>query len=126
MSIFVSPRTLIIGSVFGERYFSNLGSAEAFAKQYLSDLENKYTDWIRRGSSLTYDNYQLWVDVERKPPSVRPPIVDDWQSNQLFRVGIGLIYAPSTLGRGDWMALIRRDMGEVELAASNRAASNRR
>jgi len=120
MSIFVSPRTFIIGSIFGERYFSSKRAAEVFAKQYMSDLEEKYADWIRRGSSLTREDYQLWVDVERKPPIVKPPIADDWSSNRPFRVGIGLIYAPSSLGRGNWFALIRRDLGEVELAASNR------
>lgn len=114
MSIFVSPKSLIVGSVFGEWYFSNPRRAKVFGDRYMARLEEKYPDWRRRGSSLTNGDYQLWVDIEEKPP-----IVDYWPSPLNVRVGIGLIYAPDSLGRNEWMALIKSELGEVEVAATN-------
>ena len=113
MSIYVSPKSSIVGSIFGEWYFDNPRAAKVFADRYMARLEGKYSHWKRRGRSLTYGDYQLWVDIEEKPP-----IVDYWPSPKNTRVGIGLIYAPDSLGRHDWMALIKAELGNVEFAAS--------
>jgi hypothetical protein len=112
VSLYVSPKTAMIGSVFGEWYFSSARSAKDFADRYLANLETKYSLWKRRGRSLTYDNYQLWVDIEEKPP-----IADDWHSHKKARVAIGLIYAPDSDGRRAWMALISREGGGSNLSA---------
>ncbi len=105
VSIYVSPRSSIIGSIFGEWYFSSRRSAEMFADRYLSSLEEKYSHWKRRGRSLTSGNYQLWVEVEEKPL-----FVDHWPSNKDSRVAIGLIFAPGSVGRNEWMALIDEEL----------------
>ena len=114
ISIYVSPESSIIGSVFGEWYFSNRRSAESFADSYLSSLEKKYSDWKRRGRSLTYGDFQLWVEVEEKPP-----IVDHWPSHKNSRVAIGLIFAPDSAGRSEWMALIDREVNKLDLTAKD-------
>jgi len=111
VSLYVSPKSLMIGSIFGEWYFSSARSAKDFADRYLSNLEKKYSHWKRRGRSLTYGDYQLWVDVEEKPP-----IVDHWPSRNNSRVAIGLIFAPDSMGRSEWMALIHREVSNLELS----------
>ena len=113
MSIYVSPKGSIVGSIFGEWYFDSSRMAKAFADRYMARLKEKYPDWRRRDSSLSNGEYQLWVDVEEKPP-----IVDYWPSRLNVRVAIGLIYAPDSQGRHDWMALIKSELGEVEFAAT--------
>jgi hypothetical protein len=85
-----------------------------FADRYLSSLELRYDHWIRRGRSLTYGDYQLWVDIEEKPL-----IVDYWPSEMDTRVAIGLIYARESLGRNEWMALIKSEVGNLEFAATD-------
>ena len=112
ISIFVSPKSSIVGSIFGEWYFSNPRAAKVFADRYLFTLELKYEHWIRRGRSLTHGDYQLWVDIEE-----RPLLGDDWPSDQNTRVAIGLIYARDSLGRNEWMALINSEVGKVKFAA---------
>ena len=113
MSLYVSPKSLQIGSVFGEWYFSSVRSAEDFADRYLERLEQKYSHWKRKGRSLTYGDYQLWVDIEEKPP-----IVDYWPSRKTSRVAIGLIYAPDSDGRREWMSLIAEELGLSDASAS--------
>ena len=112
ISIFVSPKSSIVGSIFGEWYFSNPKAAKVFADRYFSSLELKYDHWSRRGRSLTYGDYQLWVDIEEKPL-----IGDHWPSEMNTRVAIGLIYARESLGRNEWMALIKSEVGNLEFAA---------
>jgi hypothetical protein len=112
VSLYVSPESSMIGSIFGEWYFSSARSAKDFADRYLSNLEKKYNHWKRRGRSLTYGDYQLWVDIEEKPP-----IVDHWPSHKNSRVAIGLIYAPDSQGRNDWMALIKNEISNSGLSA---------
>ncbi|MCH8867990.1 MAG: hypothetical protein IID58_14215 [Proteobacteria bacterium] len=114
ISIFVSPESSIVGSIFGEWYFSNPRAANVFANRYLSNLELKYSHWVHRGRSLTYGDYQLWVEIEEKPL-----IVDDWPSDKNSRVAIGLIYARDSLGRNEWMALINSEIGKIKFAASD-------
>jgi hypothetical protein len=113
ISIYASPTSSIIGSIFGDWYFANQRAAEQFADRYLAQLESKYGDWGRSGRSLTNNSYQLWVYVERKPP-----VVDYWPSSKQFRVSIGLIYAPDTLARNEWMAIIYMEVNNLELTAS--------
>jgi len=112
VSIYVSPKSSIIGSIFGEWYFANARTATNFANQYLSSLETKYSHWKRRGQSLTYGDYQLWVEMEEKSP-----IADDWPSHMKSRVAIGLIFAPKSPGRIEWMTLIDREINNLELTA---------
>ncbi|MDH3265654.1 MAG: hypothetical protein OEM25_01700 [Gammaproteobacteria bacterium] len=114
ISIYVSPKSSVVGSVFGEWYFSNPRAAKVFAKRYMESLAAKYPHWKHRGSSLSYGDYQLWVDVEEKPP-----IVDYWPSPLNIRVAIGLIFSPDSSGRIEWMTLIRSELGQVEFASSN-------
>lgn len=114
MSIYVSPKTAIIGSIFGEWYFSTPRAAEDFADRYLASLESKYSHWRRRGRSLSFGDYQLWVEVEEKPL-----IVDYWPSHKNSRVAIGLIYSPGSIGRSGWMALVNREVNNLELTASD-------
>lgn len=112
VSLYVSPKSSMIGSIFGEWYFSSLRSAKVFADQYLSKLEEKYRHWKRRGRSLTYGDYQLWVDVEEKSP-----MVEHWPSRKNSRVAIGLIFAPDSAGRNEWMALISSEVSNPDLSA---------
>jgi hypothetical protein len=112
MSIYASPKSSVIGSIFGEWYFASARSAKSFADGYLAALEKKYPHWKLRGRSLTYGDHQLWVDIEEKPP-----FDDYWPSRKKHRVAIGLIFAPDSTGRGKWMALINREVNNFELAA---------
>ncbi len=112
ISIYVSPTTSIIGSIFGEWYFTNERAAHVFADRYLDTLEKKYQHWMRYRRSLTHDNYQLWVSVEEKPP-----LTEHWLSAKRYRVDIGLIYAPDSLGRSEWMAMVFMEANKLELTA---------
>jgi hypothetical protein len=112
MSIYVSPKSSIIGSIFGEWYFSSARSAKSFADNYQAALEKKYPHWKVRRRSLTYGDHQLWVDIEEKPP-----FDDYWPSRDKHRVAIGLIYSPDSLGRNDWMALINWEVNNIKLTA---------
>lgn len=112
ISIYVSPTTSIIGSIFGEWYFSNERAAQVFADRYLDNLEEMYGHWIRYRRSLTHENYQLWVSVEK-----RPPVTQHWLSAKRYRVDIGLIYAPDSMGRSEWMAMVFMEANKLELTA---------
>lgn len=114
ISIYVTPKSSIIGSIFGEWYFPNRKAAESFAKRYMARLQERYGDWRRRRQSLTYGDYQLWVEVEEKPP-----IVDYWPSDKDVRVGIGLIYNPDSAGRSEWMALVNDELNDLQLSAKH-------
>ena len=105
LSIYVSPKSSIIGSVFGDWYFSSERSAQQFLDRYMQTLETKYSDWKHSRNSLTNADYQLWVDLEEKPP-----IVDHWPSDKKFRVSVALIFAPESAARNTWMALVRREL----------------
>ena len=117
MSIYVSPKSSVIGSIFGEWYFSSKRSAKDFANQYLSTLEQKYGHWQRKGQSLTYGDYQLWVDIEEKSP-----YSEYWPSRKKSRVAVGLIFAPESEGRNEWMAQIQGDINNRE-ASTEKVAS---
>ena len=119
MSIYVSPKSATIGSIFGEWYFSNKRSATNFANQYLSSLEQKYGHWQRKGRSLTYGDYQLWVDIEEKSP-----YSEYWPSRKKSRVAIALIFAPESEGRYEWMAQIKWEINNHE-AIPEKVASQR-
>lgn len=112
ISIYVSPKSSVIGSIFGEWYFANDRAAKQFADRYLEKLVGKYDDWKQSGRSLTYDNFQLWVDIENKPP-----VVGYWPSSKEVRVGIGLIYAPESRYRSEWMAMVDQEAGNTERPA---------
>ena len=114
VSLYVSPKSSTIGSIFGEWYFSSARAAEVFADRYMSSLEKRYSEWKRRGQSLTYGDYQLWVEIEEKPP-----FVDHWPSREKSRVAIGLIFAPDSTGRNEWMALIQRELSNLGLTAED-------
>ena len=113
ISIYASPTSSIIGSIFGEWYFSSNRAAKQFADRYLAQLKRKYADWDRSRRSLTNDEYQLWVNIEQKPP-----VIDYWPSARKFRVAIGLIYAPDTLARNEWTAIIYMEVNNLELTAN--------
>jgi len=114
VSIYVSPKSSTVGSIFGEWYFANERAAERFAEGYLANLEGKYGRWKRSGRSLTYKDFQLWVELEKKPV-----VTERWISTNNFRVSIGLIYAPETLGRSTWMATVNLEANNPELAADH-------
>ena len=113
MSIYVSPTSSTIGSILGEWYFSSERAAKQFADRYLVTLEHKYDDWTRSGRSLSYEDYQLWVDIETKPSEA-----EHWTSPKRFRVGIGLVYAPESLGHNMWVAIVNMEANNLELTAS--------
>lgn len=112
LSVYVSPKSSIIGGIFGEWYFFSEGSAKNFAEGYLRNLETKYSDWRRRRSSLSNGDYQFWVDLEQKPP-----IIDYWPSDKKFRVSAALTYAPDSLAQRDWRAKIDTEVDEQRLRA---------
>jgi hypothetical protein len=113
LSLYVSPTSSIIGSIFGEWYFSSKRAAEQFADRYLATLGKKYDHWTPSGRSLTHEDYQLWVEIEKKPP-----IVEHWSSQKKYRVAIGLIYTPESLGRNEWMAIVYMEANNLALTAS--------
>ena len=77
--------------------------------RYVLALEDEYSDWKRRRSTLTNGDYQLWVDLEQKPP-----IVDHWPSAKKFRVSVALIYAPDSAARAEWMAMIKSELDGLQ------------
>ena len=105
LSVYVSPKSSIIGSIFGDWYFSSKRSAQHFSDRYMEIFETEYSSWKRRRNTLTNGDYQLWVDLEQ-----RPPIVDYWPSDKRFRVSVALIYAPETAARDAWMLRLRREL----------------
>ena len=104
LSIYVSPKSSIIGSVFGDWYFSSKRSAQQFSDRYMQTVETTYSNWKRGRNTLTSADYQMWVDLEQKPP-----IVDYWPSDKKFRVSVALVYAPGSAARNSWMVLVRRE-----------------
>lgn len=98
LSIYVSPNSSIIGSVFAGWYFSSERSAQHFADRFMQSLETKYSSWKRSRNTLTNADYQLWVELEQKPP-----IVDHWPSEKKFRVSVALIFTPESAARNAWM-----------------------
>ena len=112
LSIYVSPKSSIIGSIFGEWYFSSQRSAKQFSDQYFGALNTKYSDWRRRRGTLSNGDYQLWVDLEQKSP-----FVGHWPSNKKFRISVALTFAPDSIPRRDWMAVIRSEVSGEELTA---------
>ena len=116
LSIYVSPKSSIIGSVFGEWYFTNERSAQDFMDRYMDNLENKYSHWKhersrwhRQRAPLTNGDYQLWTDLEKKPP-----IVDHWPSSKKFRVSVALVFAPESAERSEWMATIKNELNDLQ------------
>jgi hypothetical protein len=104
LSIYVTPKSSIIGSVFGDWYFSSKQTAQQFSDRYMQTLQTTYSSWKRGRNTLTDADYQLWVDLEQKPP-----IVDHWPSDKKFRVSVALIYAPGSTQRNAWMTLVKRE-----------------
>jgi hypothetical protein len=114
LSLYVSPKSSTIGSIFGGWYFTSEKSAQQFLDSYLRSLENKYGGWKRRRSTLTNGDYQMWVDLEEKSP-----FVDYWPSQKKYRVSVALVFAPDSVPRSDWMARVQREADDLELSASN-------
>lgn len=114
LSIYVSPKSAIIGSIFGEWYFSSKRAALQFSDQYLQSLETKYSAWARRRNTLSNGDYQLWVDLEQKSP-----FVGHWPSDSKFRISVALTYAPESTLRRQWMATISSEVNGQKLAAGN-------
>ena len=112
LSVYVSPKSSIIGGIFGEWYFLSKGSAKNFAEGYLRNLEKKYSDWRRRRSSLSNGDYQFWVDLEQKPP-----IIDHWPSHKKFRVSTALTFAPDSAAQREWRARIDTEVNDRGLTA---------
>jgi hypothetical protein len=106
LALYVSPKSSIIGSIFGEWYFSSERSARQFADRYMLTLEEKYGHWRRRRSTLTNGDYQLWVDLEEKPP-----VVEHWPSAKTVRVSVALIFAPESARRKEWLAMVASEAG---------------
>ena len=104
LSLYVSPESSIIGSIFGGWYFSSKQKAQAFADHYLRLVEQQYGHWKRRRNVFTNGDYQLWVDLEEKPPTY-----DHWPSEMDFRVSVALIFAPDSTRRNEWLAMIRQE-----------------
>jgi hypothetical protein len=109
LSIYVSPKSSIIGSVFGDWYFSSKRSAQQFSDRYMQTLETKYSNWKRRRNLLTHGDYQIWVDLEQKPP-----IVDHWPSDKKFRVSVAMVFAPESTARSTWMARVMSEAKTLE------------
>jgi hypothetical protein len=112
MSIYASPRSSIIGSIFGEWYFSSRVAAKRFAERYLQSLTRRYDHWATKGSYLTHDSYQLSVEVQKKSRND-----DFWPSPGKYRVAASLIYAPESLARGEWMAIVYMETSNPALTA---------
>jgi hypothetical protein len=118
MSLLVSPESSIIGSIFGEWYFSGKRAAEQFADRYLATLARKYEQWTPKDRSLINGDYQLSVEIQK-----RPRAGGLWPSAKKYRVAISLIYTPDTLGRGEWMAIVYM---EARLLGWTRSTPSRR
>ena len=104
LSIYVSPKSSIIGSVFGDWYFSSKQTAQQFLDRHMQTLQTTYSGWKRGRNTLTKADYQMWVELEQKPP-----IVDHWPSDKKFRVSVALVYAPESSVRNSWMTLVKRE-----------------
>ena len=115
ITLYVSPTSSIIGSILGEWYFARQRAAAVFADRYLAQLAEKYPHWKLSGRSLSNGSYQLWVEVEQ-----RPYIEDYWPSRHDYRVGVGLIYAPDSVRRGEWMAMIDAEINKREKFSAKR------
>jgi hypothetical protein len=113
LSLYVSPTSSIIGSIFGEWYFTSKRAAQQFADRYLVTLGEKYEHWTPSRRSLTYEDYQLSVEIEKKSP-----YIEYWPSPKKYRVAIGLIYTPESLGRNEWMAIVYMEANNLALTAS--------
>ncbi len=113
MTVFVSPESSIIGSIFGEWYFGNKRSAERFADRYLATLRRKYEQWTSDDESLSNGEYRLAVEVQKRAK-------DDhfWPSSDKYRVAVSLIYAPDSLRRGEWMAIVYMEANNLERITS--------
>jgi hypothetical protein len=113
MRVFVSPESSIIGSIFGEWYFESRRTARQFAERYLSTLRRKYDQWTPGDHYVANDDYQLSVEVQKQSNNG-----EYWPSTKKYRVAASLIYAPDSLGRGEWMAIVYLESSNLELAAS--------
>lgn len=113
MRVFVSPESSIIGSIFGEWYFESRQTARQFADRYLATLRRKYAQWSSGDYYLSNDDYQLSVEVQKQSKKS-----EYWPSSKKYRVAASLIYAPDSLGRGEWMALVYLESSNLELTAS--------
>lgn len=113
MSIYATPQSSIIGSIFGEWYFSSQAAARQFANRYLESLTRRYGEWTAKGNSLTHEDYQLTVEVQRKSRND-----DFWPSPRKYRVAASLIYAPDSIARGEWMAIVIMETTGPALTAS--------
>lgn len=114
LSIYVSPKDAIIGSIFGEWYFSSKRAAEQFSDQYFGSLETRYGDWVRRRNTLSNGDYQIWVDLEQKSP-----FAGYWPSDGKFRISVALTFAPESALRQQWMAAISSEVNGEKLSARN-------
>jgi hypothetical protein len=114
LSLYVSPGSSVIGSIFGGWYFTSERAAKSFSERYVQILENEYGDWKRRRNSFTNGKYQLWVDLEKKPP-----VVDHWPSDKKYRVAVALTYAPDSSARSEWMAVINWELNGGKLSTRN-------
>lgn len=109
LSVYVSPKSSIIGSVFADWYFTSKRSAQQFSDRYMLTLEKTYSNWTRERNSLTNGDYQMWVDLEQKPP-----IFDHWPSDKKFRVSVALVFAPDSTARNTWMARVTSEAKDLE------------
>ena len=120
LSLYVSPGSSVIGSIFGGWYFTSERAAKSFLERYTQILETEYGDWKRQRilftnvNTFTNGKYQLWVDLEQKPP-----IVDHWPSDKKYRVGVALTYALDSSARSDWIAVINWELDGGKLSARN-------
>lgn len=109
LSVFVSPKSSIIGGIFGDWYFSSKRSAEQFSVRHMQTLETKYGNWKRRRNTLSHGDYEMWLDLEQKPP-----IVEHWPSDKKFRVSVALVFAPDSTAKSAWMAKVMSEAGPPE------------
>lgn len=114
LSVYVSPKSSIIGSIFGGWYFSSKRAAKEFSDRYVQSLEKTYSDWKRRRNTLTNGEYQLWVELEEKQQ-----LVDHWPSDKKFRVGVALSFARKSEPRSAWMAMIQTEVEDLQFRAGN-------
>lgn len=120
MTIFVTPESSIIGSIFGEWYFANRRAAQRFADRYFTTLRRKYPEWSDEDRSLTSERFQLFVDVQKQSAND-----EFWPSSQEYRVSASLIYSPDSLNRGEWMAIVYLESANLELATSQLEADSK-
>jgi len=120
LSVYVSPGSSVVGSIFGGWYFTTERAAKDFSERYTQVIETEYGDWKRQWfsfttiDSFTNGKYQLWVDLEHKPP-----MADHWPSDKKYRVGVALTYALDSSARNDWIAMINWELESRNLSARN-------